>query len=606
MKINIRDKFKILISNIPDTPGVYQFIDNKKSIIYIGKAKNLRKRVTSYFSKDIFENNKVCALINRTKDIKFILVDSESDALLLENNLIKKYQPKYNILLKDDKTFPWICIKKERFSRIFYTRNYIDDGSEYYGPYTSVVMVKTILNLIKMLYPLRTCKLDLSERKIKENKYKPCLEYHLGNCNAPCIGAQSIDNYISNIENIRIILKGYITDLKKYLQNLMKKYSEKFDFENAQIIKEKVEIIARYQSKSTVVNSDISNVDVFSIVENGDNVCVNYLKIIDGAIVQVHSIILNKKLNEKLNELLSIAIFEVRLKMNSNANEIITSILPDIQIEGIKYIIPKIGDKLKLLELSLSNARISLNQRLKQSLEKTGKFKGKKDIELEKLKKDLRLNKLPILIECFDNSNLQGNNPVAACVVFRNGIPSKKDYRHYNIKSVKGPNDFASMQEVVLRRYKRIQNEKLELPDLIIIDGGIGQLNAARNSLKELDILEKISVIGLAKRLEEIFCPNDPIPLYLDKNSSSLKILQNIRNEAHRFGIDFHKLKRSSDLKNSILDKIEGIGNKTKDDLFKKFKSIDGIIHANEENLTEVIGKSKAKKLRFYFSERNN
>ena len=534
------------------------------------------------------------------------MVNSESDALLLENNLIKKYQPKYNILLKDDKTFPWICIKKERFPRIFYTRNFVNDGSEYFGPYTSVVMVKTILNLIKKLYPLRSCKLDLAENKIRENKYKPCLEYHLGNCKAPCIRAQSSEDYTSNINSIKIILKGHLRDLQKYLESLMKKYSEKLDFENAQIIKEKIELISKFQSKSTIVNSKISNVDVFGIVEKGNNVCVNYLRVIDGAIIQVHSVNLKKKLDEKLNELLSIIILDVKQKMNSDAKEIIISLIPEIKLDGKRYVIPQKGDKLKLLELSLRNARITLHERIKQSLEKSNKFKVNKNVELEILKKDLRLNKLPIIIECFDNSNLQGTNPVAACVVFRNGIPSKKDYRHYNIKSVKGPNDFASMQEVVLRRYKRIINEKLNLPDLIIVDGGIGQLNAARKSLEELGIQKNVSIIGLAKRLEEIYSPNDSIPLYIDKNSSSLKIIQNIRNEAHRFGIGFHKLKRSNEMNNSVLDLINGVGSKTKDDLFKEFKSIEGIINANEEKLSEVIGKSRAKKIKFFFSDRKN
>jgi excinuclease ABC subunit C len=606
MESGNKEKYKLLVSNLPESPGVYQFFDEKQSIIYIGKAKNLRKRVASYFSKDIFDNNKIRVLIKHTKDIKFILVGSESDALLLENNLIKKYQPKYNILLKDDKTFPWICIKKERFPRIFYTRNYVNDGSEYFGPYTSVVMVKTILNLIKNLYPLRSCKLDLAEKKIKKNKYKPCLEYHVGNCKAPCIRAQSSEDYMSNINSIKIILKGHLRDLQKYLESLMQKYSEKLDFENAQIIKEKIELISKFQNKSTIVNFNISNVDVFGTVEKGNNVCVNYLRVVDGAIIQVHSVNLKKKLDEKLSELLSVIILDVKQKMNSDANEIITSLIPEIKIDGKRYVIPQKGDKLKLLELSLRNARITLNERIKQSLEKSDKFKVNKNVELEKLKKDLRLNKLPIIIECFDNSNLQGTNPVAACVVFRNGIPSKKDYRHYNVKSVKGPNDFASMQEVVLRRYKRIIDEKLNLPDLIIVDGGIGQLNAARKSLEELGIQKDVSIIGLAKRLEEIYSPNDSIPLYIDKNSSSLKIIQNIRNEAHRFGINFHKLKRSNEMKNSVLDLINGIGSKTKDDLFKEFKSIEGIINANEENLSEVIGKSRAKKIKFFFSDRKN
>jgi excinuclease ABC subunit C len=605
MKLDNNEKLKLLISNFPSNPGVYQFMDEKKEIIYIGKAKNLRKRVISYFFTEHNRNNKIKVLIKKTRDIKFILVNSESDALLLENNLIKKYQPKYNILLKDDKTFPWICIINERFPRILYTRNYVNDGSEYFGPYTSVVMIKTILALIKKLYPLRNCRLDLSENKIKQNKYKACLEYHVGNCKAPCIDAQSNYEYMSNIEQIKKIFKGRISDLQSYLQKLMKEYSYKMDFENAQIVKEKIDLIKRYNSKSTIVNARIDNVDVFGIIEKDDNIGTNYLNVKNGAIIQVYSIFVKKKLDEKLNELLSIIILEIRQKLKSDAKEIITSIMPDIVIGGIKYTVPKKGDKLKLLELSLRNVDIFLDERLKQSFEKSKKFKLIKNNVLEKLKRDLRLSKLPLIIECFDNSNLQGTNAVASCVVFRNGVPSKKDYRHFNIKTVIGPNDFASMQEVVYRRYKRILDEKSSLPDLIIIDGGIGQLNSARKSLEVLGIVDKVSVIGLAKKLEEIFCPNDPLPLYIDKNSTSLKLIQNIRNEAHRFGINFHKTKRSITVNNSILDEIENIGSRTKEKLFQKFKSVENIKNINEAELVEVVGKSKARKIKSYFSENN-
>ena len=589
---------KILLNDIPETPGVYQFFDKERNVIYVGKAKNLKKRIVSYFQKVSYENNKLKLLVNKIYELKYIIVNSESDALLLENNLIKKYKPRYNVLLKDDKTFPWICIKNERFPRVFYTRNYLKDGSYYFGPYTSVLMVKAILDLVKKLYPLRNCNHDLSENKINSKIYKPCLEYHIGNCKAPCIAKQSNEEYLTNIGNIKEILKGNISEIIKYLKNQMNIFSENYEFENAQNIKEKINLIKNYQSKSAIVNSSINNVDVFSIVQLENDVCVNYLRIARGSIIQVHSLYITKKLNEPLSELLSISIIDIRQKMLSNSNEIISNLLPDVKLPGIKYTIKPKGDKLKILELSERNAKLFLNAKQKLSLIKAKKIQTNKNVILENLRTDLRLITTPFHIECFDNSNIQGANPVAACVVFKNGKPSIKDYRHYNIKSVSGPNDFASMKEIIFRRYRRILAENEVLPDLIVIDGGQGQLNAAIESLKELNIAEKISVIGIAKKLEEIYYPYDPIPLYIDKNSSSLKIIQYLRNEAHRFGINFHRLKRSGDQIKSTLDNISGVGIITKTKLFKNFKSIDNIIKTSEYELSKIVGKAKAKKIK--------
>jgi len=598
-------KLNNIISNLPSVPGVYQFIDKNGIILYVGKAKNLKKRVSSYFLNDPSANKKVRVLVSKIIDIKYLIVDSESDALLLENNLIKEYQPRYNILLKDDKTFPWICIKNERFPRIYYTRSNNKDGSEYFGPYTSVVMVKTILNFIKKLYTIRNCNYELSQEKIEQKKYKPCMEFHLGNCLAPCIGNQSIYQYNSNIKNIKKILKGSITDIIDYLNVLMKTYANKMDYENAQIIKNKIDIISNYRSKSTVVNSTISNVDVYSLIEQDEQISVNFLKVINGAIVQVHSLFLKRRLDERLDEILSLAILDIRQKMLSDSNLIIVPFIPDVKLPNVKYQIPKQGDKLKLLELSERNSKIFLNERLKISFLKSEKSSNNVNKMLKNLKVDMRLSKIPFHIECFDNSNLQGSNPVAACVVYKNGIPSKKDYRHFNIKSVIGPDDYESMREIVYRRYKSILDDNENLPDLIIVDGGKGQLSAAVDSLKELQIFDKINIIGIAKRLEEIFYPNDPVPLYINKNSSSLKMIQKIRNETHRFGINFHRLKRSKRISKSVLDQIKGIGIKTKLELFKKFNSVEKIFKATEGQLAAIAGQKNAKKIKEYYSSNN-
>jgi len=593
-----KEKFKPILSVLPDSPGVYQFYNSQNEIIYVGKAKNLKKRVSSYFNKDFYENRKLKILVNNIDHIKYIVVQTESDALLLENNLIKKYTPRYNVLLKDDKTYPWICIKNEPFPRVFYTRNVINDGSKYFGPYTSVYMVKIMLDLISKLYPLRNCNLNLSQDNIIAKKYKPCLEYHMGNCLAPCIGLQSPQNYNKSIENIVKILKGNIQEVIVYLNKLMDSYSSEFKFEDAQIVKDKIEILEKYKSKSTVVSPSLNNVDVFNILEDNNFAYVNFLKVIEGRIVQAHTLELKKKLDENLEDLLIIAIIEIRERLYSTSKEIISSI--PINIDNLKITVPVRGEKKSLLELSERNLKYYRLEKQKRNEKKKEKHSGKRLLEV--IKKDLNLSVLPEHIECFDNSNIQGTNPVAACVVFKNAKPNTKEYRHYNIKTVQGPDDYASMEEVVYRRYKRLIDENKSLPQLIVIDGGKGQLNAALKSLNKLEIQESVTIIGIAKRLEEIFYANDPIPLYLDKNSESLKVIQHIRNEAHRFGIKFHRNKRSGNFIKSELDNIPGIGPKTIEILLTKFKTIKNIRSLSLDEISSEIGHTKAKLLKEYFN----
>ena len=593
-----KEKFKPTLAVLPDSPGVYQFFNVQDEIIYVGKAKNLKKRVTSYFTKDFYENNKVKVLVSKIERIEYIVVQSESDALLLENNLIKKYRPRYNVMLKDDKTYPWICIKNERFPRVFYTRNVIQDGSKYFGPYTSVHMVKIMLDLIRQLYPLRNCNLNLSQEKIDQKKYKPCLEYHIGNCLAPCVGLQSEDDYNKSIEHIHKIIKGNIQEVISYLNELMADYSSNFKFEDAQVVKEKIEILEKYKSKSTVVSPGLNNVDVFNILDDNNFAYVNFLKVVEGRIVQAHTLEIKKKLDESTEDLLLMAIVEIRNRLNSTAKEIITS--ENINLEGVKITVPVRGEKKSLLELSDRNLKYYRLEKQKKSEKKKEKHSSKRILEV--IKKDLNLNELPVHIECFDNSNIQGTNPVAACVVFKNAKPSTKEYRHYNIKTVNGPDDFASMEEVVYRRYKRLVDENKSLPQLIVIDGGKGQLNAALKSLEKLDIKKSVSIIGIAKRLEEIFYPGDPIPLYLDKNSESLKVIQHIRNEAHRFGIKFHRNKRSGNFIKSELEDIPGIGPKTIDILLTKYKTIKKIRSLSLDEISSEIGNTKAKLLFEYFN----
>ena len=592
-------KFKSILSSIPDNPGVYQFIDSAGLIIYIGKAKNLKKRVTSYFSKN--QSGKTIALLRKTSDIRHIVVDYESDALLLENNLIKKHQPRYNILLKDDKTFPWICIKNEPFPRIFSTRNLVKDGSAYFGPYTSGLMVKTLISFIRQLYKLRTCSLNLTKSNIEAGKFKVCLEYHLGNCKAPCVGKQSQDDYHENIDMIRDILKGNISTVIDHLKKVMNKYSAELRFEEAQSVKEKLEIISRFRSKSTVVSNTIRNVDVFAISQEADNVYVNYLKVVEGAIIQALTIELKIRIDEEIESILGFAITEIRQRLSSDSPEIILPFKPDIQLDKVKYTVPKAGEKQKLLELAERNAIYYKLEQKKKRMEHSPQVRTGKN--LEKLKNDLHMPELPVHIECFDNSNIMGTNPVAACVVFRNARPSKNDYRHFNIKTVTGPDDFSSMEEIVYRRYKRMIEENQKLPQLIIIDGGKGQLSSAMKSIDNLGLREKVTVIGIAKKLEEIYFPGDSVPIYLDKNSISLKIIQQLRNEAHRFGINFHRDKRSSDMIKSDLDQIKGIGPKTKEILLKHFESVGKIKEASLEELENLVGSAKSSILTGYFNK---
>lgn len=593
------DKYiKELISVLPHDPGVYQYFDANGTIIYIGKAKNLFKRVSSYFVKN-HDSAKTRILVNRIADIKHIVVETEEDALLLENNLIKKFQPKYNVLLKDDKSFPWICIKNEEFPRVFSTRNIIRDGSTYFGPYTSLPMVKTILDFIRKQYKLRTCKLRLNDENINAGKYKTCLEYHIGNCNAPCIGRVEKKLYDDDIEEIRKILKGNIVTVINSLKERMISFSSDYEFEKAQHLKEKIELLDTYRSKSTIVNPAISNVDVFSIIDDEKSAYVNFIKVVDGAIIQAHTFEMKKRLDESREELLPFAIAEMRQEFFSNAKEIIVPFDIGYELKGVAFTIPQRGDKKKLLDLSTRNVFYYKKEKQKQ-YEKANPQKGTERI-LNRIKEDLRLTELPVHIECFDNSNIQGQYPVAACVVFKNAKPAKKDYRHFNIKTVEGPDDFSSMEEVIYRRYKRLIDEEQSLPQLIVIDGGKGQLSSAVKSLDKLQLRNKISIIGIAKKLEEIYFPDDSVPLYLDKNSESLKVIQHLRNEAHRFGITFHRNKRSKDFIKSELLSINGVGEKIASKLLKEFKSVKNIIEQSEESLSKVIGNAKGKTVYKHF-----
>jgi excinuclease ABC subunit C len=596
-----RDNYlRELIRVLPDSPGVYQYFDESEKIIYVGKAKNLKRRVASYFNKKP-ENAKTRILVRKIRDIKHIVVNSEQDALLLENNLIKKYQPRYNVLLKDDKSFPWIVVKSEPFPRVFSTRKIIKDGSEYFGPYTSALMVKTLIDLFRQLYSLRTCRLALTEENISKGKFRVCLEYHIGNCKGPCEGLQPESEYLEYIEEIKTILKGNVSLILKYMKESMMKLADEYRFEEAEEIRKKFNILEGFRSKSTIVNPKINNVDVFSIIEDEKNAFVNFLKVVNGAIIQAHTIEYKKKLDENVETLLPLAIADIRERLHSNSPEIIVPFKPDVEFNDARFFIPKIGDKKKLLELSERNVKYYRLEKLKQQANQT-----KVPIEvrlLETAKKDLRLDKLPVHIECFDNSNIQGHHPVAACVVFKNGKPSKRDYRHFNIKTVEGPNDFASMEEVVYRRYSRLKNEGESLPQLVVIDGGKGQLGSAVKILKDLKLDDKIAVIGIAKKLEEIFYPGDPIPLYLDKNSPSLKLIQHLRNEAHRFGITFHRNKRSGAFLKSRLDEIQGIGAESIRKLIERFGSAKGVEKASKEELTDVVGESRADKIVEFFKK---
>lgn len=581
-----------LLSTIPEKPGCYQYYDARGTVIYVGKAKNLRKRISSYFQKE-HENRKTRVLVKQIYDLRYIVVDSEADALLLENNLIKQYRPRYNVLLKDDKTYPSIVIKNEPFPRIFQTRNIIRDGSLYYGPYSSVHFIRTLLHLIKELYPIRNCKHALTPEAIGSGKYKVCLQYHIKRCKAPCVGMQLAEEYNRNIADIKEILKGNSSKVSELLLERMKVLAEEMRFEEAQEVKRQYDLVESFRLKSTVVPM-LHNVDVFSLDENETSFFINYMHVGSGAIVQVYTIEYQKKLDDEQKEyVLGLGIVEMRERFRSHANEIIVPFIPEgVFPEGISFTVPQRGDKRKLLELSLQNAKQYKVDKLKRS----EKFNPEQRTTrlLTTIQKDLHLPVLPMHIECFDNSNIQGTNPVAACVVFKKAKPSKKDYRHFHIKTVVGPDDFASMREIVTRRYTRLLEEKEPLPQLIIIDGGKGQLNAATEVLRELNLLGKITIVGLAKRLEEIFYPGDPFPLVLDKTSETLKVIQHLRDEAHRFGITFHRHMRSKGQIVSELDTIKGIGEKTKEALLKKYKSVKRIREVPCAELEELIGKKKA------------
>jgi len=592
---------ELQLKTLPDSPGVYQYYDKNEDVIYVGKAKNLKKRVTSYFTKN-HENAKTRILVKQIVDIKHIVVDTETDALLLENNLIKKYKPKYNILLKDDKTYPWICIKKERFPRVFMTRRYIKDGSEYFGPYTNIKTVRVLLDLIKELYSIRTCSYDLSQQKINEGKYKVCLEYHLKNCKGGCEGLQTEIKYQEEITAIRNIVKGNFKESLDKFNQMMLAFSENMEFEEAQKIKEKVSLLSNYQAKSTIINPSINNVDVFSIISDETHGYANFFKISNGAIIQSHTTEIKKKLDETDKQILELFIVEIRHRFNSQTKEIYVPFQVDLG-EELKVTIPKLGDKKRIIELSERNAKYYRQEQFKQ-IKIVDPERHVKRI-MAQMKKDLRLSQDPRHIECFDNSNIQGTHPVAACVVFRDGKPSKKEYRHYNIKTVEGPDDFASMEEVVYRRYKRLLEEEASLPQLIIVDGGKGQLSSGLKALDDLGLRGKIAIIGIAKRLEEIYYPDDPIPLYLDKKSETLKITQYLRNEAHRFGITFHRNKRSKSAIQSELEQIPAIGAQTITNLLRKFKSAKRVKEASFEALKTEIGNARALKVyEFYHPEK--
>jgi excinuclease ABC subunit C len=588
-----------ILKTLPDKPGVYQYFDKEGKILYVGKAKSLKKRVSSYFNKQVFENGKTAVLVRKIEDIRFTVVDNPLEALLLENSLIKKLQPRYNVMLKDDKTYPWIVIKNEPFPRIFPTRRFIKDGSEYFGPYASVVMMKTLLDLIKQLYPRRTCPLNLTKQNIDSGKFRVCLEYHIGNCKGPCVGKQSESEYADMVKQVKEIIKGNLTEVLAMLKNDMKEKAANLEFEQAQKVKEKIDILENFQGKSTIVNPSISNVDVFSIASDEGYAFVNFMKVTNGAIVQTHTLEMKKKLDETNEELLLLAIADIRDKFKSQSKEVIVPYLPEIEFPDIVFSVPQRGDKRKLLELSERNAEQYKKDRQAQiALVDPERHTNR---ILERMMQDLRMKEKPVHIECFDNSNIQGTNPVSAMTVFKNAKPSKKDYRHFNIRTVVGPNDFASMEEVIYRRYKRALDENQALPQLIVIDGGKGQLSSAMQSLSQLGLMGKVTVIGIAKKLEEIYFPNDSLPLYLDKRSETLKIIQQIRDEAHRFGITHHRSKRNKAALQTELTQIQGISDKTAEKLLVEFRSVKGVSEASLQALELLVGPSKAKSIRAYF-----
>ena len=597
------DDVKNTLAIIPDQPGCYQFIDEKGTVIYVGKAKSLKKRVSSYFNKN-HDHPKTRILVRKINRIKYIVVDSEEDSFILENNLIKSLRPRYNVLLKDDKSYPSIVIKNEYFPRIYKTRNIVKDGSRYYGPYTSVLSVNALLEIVRKVYKIRTCRLNLAPEKIAEGKYKVCLEYHIERCKGPCEGLQSLDDYNENVAEINEILKGNVNIIEKKIKERMLELSEELRFEEAHELKEKLELIQNFREKSQVVSNLNYNLDVYSFEEDENAAYINYLHVVKGGVNQAYTFEYRKKLDESKEELLGLGIVEMRQRFKSKSKEIIVPFNPDIVLTGVEFTIPKIGEKRKLLALSEKNVKQYKIDKLKKSEMLNPEQRATRI--LSRVKKDLQLKEMPWHIECFDNSNIQGTNPVAACVVFKKAKPSKKDYRHFNIKSVVGADDYASMREVVERRYSRLLNEGQKLPQLIVIDGGKGQLHAAADSLRKIGLYGKIGVIGIAERLEEIYFPEDSIPLYIDKNSETLKLIQQLRDEAHRFGLSHHRKKRSKAQVSSELDLIKGIGSATKKKLLTHFKSIKRLKQADFSEIVKLIGESRAKIIQRWIEGNSN
>lgn len=593
------EHIETLLKTIPEKPGVYRYFDAEQNILYVGKAKNLRKRVASYFTK-AHDNSRLRLLVSKIADIKTLVVETEYDALLLENNLIKEHQPRYNVSLKDDKTYPWICLKKEPYPRIFYTRKKIRDGSEYFGPYASVTSVKTLLTFIRENFPLRTCTLDLSEKHISAKKYRACLDYHIGTCKAPCIALQTEEEYNNNIRQIKNIIRGNVSSVIRELKHKMNGLAESMAFEKAQEVKEKIDALEKFQAKSMVVSNTITDIDVVGMVKEDDTYFITYFRVVNGAIISSHSVEAKRKLDETDSDVLLYALYDMRTEAQSTSKEIVTSFYPDSEFPDARFFVPKAGDKKMLLDLCVRNAdqhRIDKHRQLAVTdpEEHTRRI-------LQQMKKDLRMSEEPVRIDCFDNSNIQGHHPVSAMTVFINAKPAKKEYRHFNVKTVEGPDDFATMEEVIYRRYSRVLEEGSGMPQLIVVDGGKGQLSAACNSLQKLGLFGKVSIIGIAKRLEEIYYPGDPIPLYLDKKSETLRIIQHIRDEAHRFGITHHRKRRSKSTISTELSKIKGIGEVTARKLLSVFRSVKKIKETPLEELEKVAGKASARLVYDYFN----
>jgi excinuclease ABC subunit C len=594
----LKKNLQLILSTLPEKPGIYQYFDKERKIIYVGKAKNLKKRISSYFTKK-HDNSKVTVLVKQISTLKYIIVDTEEDALLLENNLIKEHQPRYNILLKDDKTYPWLCITNEPFPRVFKTRRIYKDGAKYYGPFSAVTTLHILLSIIREIYPLRTCKLNLSSENIQSGKYKVCLQYHIHKCKGPCANLQTEKDYLQMISEVQEISNGNTNFITQYLEQQMHLLAAELRFEEAQILKEKYDALERYKAKSIVTTLTQEDFDVFSYDDDDKSAYINILRISKGSIIQGYTIEYAKKLDEPKEEILALAIIELRTKLKSTTRQLLVPFLPDLELNNVTFSIPLRGDKKKLMELSLQNVREYKLEKLKQSEKLNPDHRAIRI--LSRLQKDLKMRALPIHIECFDNSNIQGTHAVAACVVFRKAKPAKKDYRHFNIKTVEGPNDFASMEEVVFRRYRRMLDEATPLPQLIVIDGGKGQLGMAMSALRQLNIAAQVTVIGIAKRLEEIYFSEDPIPLYLDKNSESLKLIQQLRDEAHRFGITHHRNQRSKAQVTSELDSITGIGEKSKKELLLHFKSVKRLRMATKEEIAKIVGNKRASIIYIYF-----